>query len=332
MNEDSFAPPNTPPESRDAPGANTVVNTTAEWSDYFDAKQNLCLPVAEGEEDTFVVYTAGNGTGPVLVLLHGGGLSAMSFALAVKALKQKARVVAFDLRGHGSTTTGNDTNLSRETLVEDVVRVLSALYAGSIPPIILVGHSLGGAIAVWTAAAHPELPIEGLVVIDVVEGSALESLSHMMAFLDRRPSSFPSLKRAIDWAVTQGGLKNAESARISMPAQLVQRSGHSGDLRWHWRTDLKGSEPYWRGWFEGMSAAFLELKGPTKLLLLAGTDRLDTPLTVAHMQGRFQLGLVYGTGHYMMEDKPTETAQRLLDFHARLAKVALLNAALRNKG
>eukprot|EP00667_Euglena_gracilis_P016471 EG_transcript_17245 len=256
----------------------------------------------------------------------------MSFALAAKSLKQKARVMAFDFRGHGETVTSNDVDLAKDTLVEDVVRVLGALYGGAIPPIILVGHSLGGAIAVWTAVAHPELPIEGLVVIDVVEGSALESLPHMTAFLDRRPSSFPSLKRAVDWATTQGGMRNAESARISMPAQLVQRAGHSGDVRWHWRTDLRSSEPHWRGWFEGMSTAFLELKGPTKLVLLAGTDRLDTALTVAHMQGRFQLGLVYGTGHYMMEDKPTETAQRLLDFHARLAKVALLNAALRRKG
>lgn len=31
--------------------------------------------------------------------------------------------------------------------------------------------------------------------------------------------------------------------------------------RRHWRTDLRASEPYWRAWFEGMSQAFLDLKG-----------------------------------------------------------------------
>jgi protein phosphatase methylesterase 1 len=303
-----------------------------DWSLYYDDRRVLHIPASEGiGEDCFVVYTAGKASGPVLILLHGGGLSAMSFALAAQAIKRKARVVAFDFRGHGATVTTDDGDLSRDRLVGDVVRVVAALYGDAVPPLVLVGHSLGGAIAIWTAAIHKELPIVGLVVIDVVEGSALDSLPHMISFLDSRPSSFFSLPRAIEWATAHGGMRNGESARVSMPAQLVERAGHSGTVRWHWRTDLRASEPYWRAWFEGMSQAFLDLKGPSKLLLLAGTDRLDTALTVAHMQGQFQLGLIYGTGHYMMEDKPEETAQRLVDFHERLAKIVALNAALRHR-
>lgn len=45
------------------------------WSDYFDAKHDLHIPTSEdGKDDVFVVYTAGDGVGPILVLLHGGGL------------------------------------------------------------------------------------------------------------------------------------------------------------------------------------------------------------------------------------------------------------------
>ena len=162
-----------------------------------------------------------------------------------------------------------------------------------------------------------------------MEGSALDSLKHMNAFLDSRPSSFPSVDRAVAWATSGGGMRNGDSAGVSMPAQLKAAPGLSGDTRWHWRTDLRASEPYWRGWFEGMSEAFLAQTGMPKLLLLAGSDRLDKPLTIAHMQGQFQLGLVYGTGHYMMEDKPQETAQRLVEFHQRLVQVSRLNARLK---
>ena len=47
--------------------------------------------------------------------------------------------------------------------------------------------------------------------------------------------------------------------------------------------NLSASEKYWQGWFNGMSGLFLSGSTP-KLLLLAGPDRLDTELTVAHMQ------------------------------------------------
>jgi protein phosphatase methylesterase 1 len=50
-----------------------------------------------------------------------------------------------------------------------------------------------------------------------------------------------------------------------------------------WRTDLLASEPYWREWFLGLSDLFLQCHA-MKLLVLAGPDRLDKPLTVAHMQ------------------------------------------------
>ena len=51
-----------------------------------------------------------------------------------------------------------------------------------------------------------------------------------------------------------------------------------------WRTDLAATQPFWHGWFNGLSAKFLSARGG-KLLLLAGTDRLDTELMVGQMQG-----------------------------------------------
>ena len=44
------------------------------------------------------------------------------------------------------------------------------------------------------------------------------------------------------------------------------------------------SEPFWRGWFQGLSKAFLAPSHP-KMLLLAGVDRLDKDLTIGQMQG-----------------------------------------------
>ena len=71
------------------------------------------------------------------------------------------------------------------------------------------------------------------------------------------------------------------------------------------------------GWFTGISDLFLSLPGH-KVLVLAGTDRLDTSLTRGQMQGKFQLLLMYGCGHVIQEDNPEKTAEAILTFLERL--------------
>jgi len=54
------------------------------------------------------------------------------------------------------------------------------------------------------------------------------------------------------------------------------------------------------GWFRGLSAAFLAAR-TARLLVLAGTDRLDRELMIGQMQGKFQLVVVPNTGHMLHE-------------------------------
>lgn len=102
-------------------------------------------------------------------------------------------------------------------------------------------------------------------------------------------------------------LHNRASACISIPDQLVM-DNHV--LRW--RTNLFDTEKYWKGWYEDMSKRFLQSPA-IKMLILAGRERMDTPLIIAHMQGKFQLVLQNGMGHYIHEDAPQEVAARYRD-------------------
>ncbi|VDP65684.1 unnamed protein product [Echinostoma caproni] len=102
----------------------------------------------------------------------------------------------------------------------DVIKIIFAMYPTEAPPIILVGHSMGGAVAVHVAHKRTIPSLAGLVVIDVVEGSALNSLQGMTAFLRSRPQSFYSLSQAIEWSVRSSQLRNLQSARVSFPGQL----------------------------------------------------------------------------------------------------------------
>lgn len=80
-----------------------------------------------------------------------------------------------------------------------------------------------------------------------------------------------------------------------------------------WRTNLSKSEVYWRGWFEGLSDLFLSAPCQAKLLLLAGIDRLDRPLTVGQMQGKFQMQVLPDSGHAVHEDVPDKVSN-LINF------------------
>ena len=198
------------------------------------------------------------------------------------------------------------------------------LYApAKVPPTLVAGHSLGGALGIRLTASGL-LPVIGCLCLDLVEGSAIASMEHIRAAVATRPSSFPSIPAAIEWALRSSLVLNAESARVSVPDQLVRAptppasssSPSSSAPSLVWRTDLLTSQPHWLGWFAGLSALFLSCACP-KLLLLASVDRLDREMSVGQMQGRLQVEVVRDVGHQLHEDKPREVAALMLHWMQR---------------
>ncbi|KAL5121301.1 Protein phosphatase methylesterase 1 [Pleosporales sp. CAS-2024a] len=297
------------------------------WSDYFEQELYCELDhVANGGRAKWHVYVTPPATpkAPLLVLHHGAGSSAMSFALMAREVKKampEIGILAVEARGHGSVVwdaEGNiDNDLSLETLTQDLhgmIQLTKVKFGWpDLPTIVLVGHSLGGAVATHMANSsllHKYLL--GHAVLDVVEGSAMEALNHMQTYLLGRPKHFPSLPAAVEWHIRSRTLRNPQSARVSVPSLLLQ----GADGRWLWRTELGTTETYWEDWFTGMSQKFLTAKG-AKLLILAGTDRLDKELMIGQMQGKFQLQVFPNAGHFLHEDQPDKTAEVLIEFIKR---------------
>jgi protein phosphatase methylesterase 1 len=143
---------------------------------------------------------------------------------------------------------------------------------------------MGAAVAVEVMAQKlVKVPVIGTCVVDVVEGTAMESLGMMNSILSSRPKQFKNVQDAVNWAMRTNQIRNKESASISIPSQLIQKED-----KYVWRTDLTQSKPFWEGWFSGLSQKFLSIRG-AKLLILAGTDRLDKPLMIGQMQGILKL-------------------------------------------
>ncbi|MCP2169433.1 Pimeloyl-ACP methyl ester carboxylesterase [Goodfellowiella coeruleoviolacea] len=92
------------------------------------------------------------GDGPPVLLLHGAGRTLADWAAVAPLLTPQHRVLAMDLRAHGRSGSGPWT---LPAVVGDVEAVLAALGATHA---VLVGHSLGGMVAVQYAADHPGTP------------------------------------------------------------------------------------------------------------------------------------------------------------------------------
>ncbi len=72
-----------------------------------------------------------------------------------------------------------------------------------------------------------------------------------------------------------------------------------------------------------MSIKFLSARC-AKLLILAGTDRLDKELMIGQMQGKFQLVVIPEAGHFVQEDVPEKTAEIAVEFFRRNDRSAMV--------
>ncbi len=106
----------------------------------------------------------GGATGtPALVLVHGFTGSAHDFALVAGDLAAERRVVMLDQRGHGrSTKVGRLEGYTFDQLVADLAVFLEQVAGG---PVDLLGHSMGGRVAMGLTLRRPDL-VRSLVLMD----------------------------------------------------------------------------------------------------------------------------------------------------------------------
>lgn len=98
---------------------------------------------------------------PPLALLHGLLGSSRNWVTVGKLLSEHFHVFALDLRNHGSSP--HDNQIDYPTMAEDVLEWMDEQSLGKCH---IVGHSMGGKIAMWLACTHPER-IASLTIADI---------------------------------------------------------------------------------------------------------------------------------------------------------------------
>lgn len=118
----------------------------------------------------------GEGDGPAIVFVHGFGADLNTWMFNQPALAEKHRTVALDLSGHGGSSKVLDFTLDAAGFGADIDHVLAAL---GIDRVHLVGHSMGGAIAMAFAATHPDRVASVTVIAPAALGAEINA-----AFID----------------------------------------------------------------------------------------------------------------------------------------------------
>ncbi|CAN5760484.1 alpha/beta fold hydrolase [soil metagenome] len=103
-----------------------------------------------------------NGTGPVVVLLHGFPLDRSLWSAQVAGLRDRYRVIVPDLRGHGDSPSPAGS-YPMEAMADDIAGLLEALRIEE--SVVLGGLSMGGYIALAFAAKYAER-LRGLMLIN----------------------------------------------------------------------------------------------------------------------------------------------------------------------
>lgn len=172
----------------------------------------------EVEGATLAVRDSG-GEGPCVVLLHGLGGHAQEWWPVVARLARRYRMVAYDQRGHGLSTTGPE-RMDREAFVADVEAVLDSVGPA---PVVLVGQSMGAHTALLATAAHAGR-IAGLVMVEGgVGGDGQQATSDVIDWFRSWPVPFPDVVTAVEYF---GGGLNGEAWAAGLahtPTGLVPR-------------------------------------------------------------------------------------------------------------
>lgn len=173
------------------------------------------------------VSDGGGGDGLPVVLLHGLGSELEVWRPVLDHLREHRRAVAWDQRGHGGSARAPG-GYSIDALAEDLEAVRSAL---GLERVVLVAHSLSGAVATSYAGAHPER-VAGLVYVDAIGDFGAVPREALQPTVEREAGYGPEQVRAAFDEMLDAKAKPAtraavlaSAARLDPPAFGALRRG-----------------------------------------------------------------------------------------------------------
>ena len=230
-----------------------------------------------------------------IVFVHSlaGNVEQWSAQLAHVRATPTHRAVALDLRGHGQSDPPANGDYSLTGMAADIGAVVEQL---DLEMIVLVGHSMGGGVALTYAGANPQM-VAGLLLLDPIGDGKQFSVSQTEPLL-----------RALNADYT-----------TTITEYWTGIAGADGVIRQRLLDDLHATpqETVVRSFREVLhfdpDPSLARYRGP---ILSVVTPYNDQPFSLHRLDAGFPHRVVEGTGHWIQLEKPEEFNAMLDEFVA----------------
>ncbi|MGD8347690.1 MAG: alpha/beta fold hydrolase [Gammaproteobacteria bacterium] len=245
-----------------------------------------------------------SGSGQPLVVLHGLFGSGRNWQSLARRLAQSFEVFNVDLRNHGQSFHADEMNYP--AMAGDVTRLIRRLGIG---PSHLLGHSMGGKVAMALALAEPEL-VADMVIADIAPVSYAhdhdELIDAVLGLSLDAIASRADADRALESAIPEPGLRGfllqnlvrgSDGWRWRVNWQAIRRNMHNLtgfiDLPADWRIDLR-----------------------TLFIRGANSDYVDDEAAEQIRQhfDNAEIAIVENAGHWLHAEQPQAFIERVLEF------------------
>ena len=261
---------------------------------------------------SLAVYTYGPEHAPPLLLLHGFLSTGTAWHDVAVALSDSRRIFAPDQRGRGMSQHAPDGDYSTEAYVRDAEGLVKAF---GISRMALIGHSMGGNVAITFANKHPGL-VSSLVAVDMAPETVAGAATQVQAGIAALGRTFDTWDRAREWQRT--ALPDISEAAVErrLGARFVERNGRiewrqdPAILEYQQRHTPTSPEDRW-GLLKGVRCRTLFLLGGKSGLV---TDDVATRAAATVPDGEWVR--IDDAGHNVFEDNPANSIRSLRKFLA----------------
>ncbi|MGF1722752.1 alpha/beta fold hydrolase [Vibrio kyushuensis] len=242
------------------------------------------------------------GSGQTLVLLHGLFGNLDNLGLLSRDLVDDHQVLSIDLRNHGLSFHSEEHNY--QSMANDVLKLLNHL---NLSDVTLIGHSMGGKVAMKVADIGRQ-KIKKLVVLDMAPVSYKvhrheNVLNGLQAVIDAKPASRSEAMGLLSEHIEIDGVK-----------QFLSKSLYRQESTMLWRFNVESIlTNYWEilGWhpISPIETPTLFVKGAQSDYLLSEHQpqiQQQFPNAKAH--------IISNTGHWLHAEKPKEVLRVIRNF------------------
>ena len=243
-----------------------------------------------GPTTVLAVDDGGSGGLPV-VFVHSLAGNSTHWSKQLEHLRRTRRAVALDLRGHGRSERPRNGDYTIAGMAGDVAAVVDTL---GLDKFVLVGHSMGGGVALEYAGAHPDR-VAGLVLVDPIGDGKQIPPAEAKAYLAGFESNYDSTSQGYWTSIA--GPDSAIRKRLLADLEATPKEAVVQVLR-----DVMQFDPH---------PALARYQGPALSIV---TPQNDMPMSLHRLGKGLPHRIVTGTGHWIQLDKPDEFNRLLDDF------------------